>query len=358
MKSARESNVRKVAKETGLKCKAEGTKLQGNQSWRGWHSRTLAGRANHILAARMVQPSHPYYPWSPSADFGPSSTPESVWTNFGHDIITQWPYLVASGNLLSKTAEEAYHLLEEMACNNYQWPSERSIRRRAAEVHEMDQMVALSAHVAALSNQTKNFTTRETSTSQDKELANSIKGQLSGKFPSDTKPNPKDQCNAITLRSGKELEPPKPKENEARADKMKKSEVNGKEVEDEAQKEVSKPHEISFSNNPPLIVPPFPFPQRFQKKKLDAQFSKFLEMFKKLHINILFVDAWEQMPDYAKFMKEVMSKKRCLEEYETVKLTEECSSILQKKEKDPGSFTIACVGIQALRRYYVTWEQV
>ncbi|XP_022893882.1 uncharacterized protein LOC111408347 [Olea europaea var. sylvestris] len=52
------------------------------------------------------------------------------------------------------------------------------------------------------------------------------------------------------------------------------------------------------------------------------------------------------MPNYVKFMKEVMLKKRKLEEYETVKLTEECSAILQKKlpqkRKDPGSFTIPC----------------
>ncbi|XP_073017665.1 uncharacterized protein [Primulina eburnea] len=41
-----------------------------------------------------------------------------------------------------------------------------------------------------------------------------------------------------------------------------------------------------------------------------------------------------------------MSKKRKLQEFETVKLTEECSAILQKKLpkklKDPGSFTISC----------------
>ncbi|PON44674.1 Aspartic peptidase domain containing protein [Trema orientale] len=45
-------------------------------------------------------------------------------------------------------------------------------------------------------------------------------------------------------------------------------------------------------------------------------------------------------------MKDVMSKKRRLEDYETVKLTEECSDILQRKLpqklKDPGSFTIPC----------------
>ena len=52
------------------------------------------------------------------------------------------------------------------------------------------------------------------------------------------------------------------------------------------------------------------------------------------------------MPNYAKFMKEVMAKKMKLEDYETVKLTEECSAILQRKlphkVKDPSSLTIPC----------------
>ena len=45
-------------------------------------------------------------------------------------------------------------------------------------------------------------------------------------------------------------------------------------------------------------------------------------------------------------MKDVMSRKRRLVEFETVNLTEECSAILQKKLpqklKDPGSFNISC----------------
>ncbi|XP_073030643.1 uncharacterized protein [Primulina eburnea] len=52
---------------------------------------------------------------------------------------------------------------------------------------------------------------------------------------------------------------------------------------------------------------------------------------KKIRINIPFADALEQMPNYAKFIKDVMSKKRKLQEFETVKLTEECSAILQRK---------------------------
>ncbi|MCS5023633.1 hypothetical protein L2V44_14170, partial [Staphylococcus aureus] len=51
-------------------------------------------------------------------------------------------------------------------------------------------------------------------------------------------------------------------------------------------------------------------------------------------------------PSYVKFMKEILSNKRKLEEFETVALTEECSAILQKKLppklKDPGNFNIPC----------------
>ena len=52
------------------------------------------------------------------------------------------------------------------------------------------------------------------------------------------------------------------------------------------------------------------------------------------------------MPKYAKFLKDIISKKWKLEEHETVMLTEESSAILQRKLppklKDPGSFTIPC----------------
>ncbi|XP_058005376.1 uncharacterized protein LOC110668858 [Hevea brasiliensis] len=58
------------------------------------------------------------------------------------------------------------------------------------------------------------------------------------------------------------------------------------------------------------------------------------------------VDAISQMPSYAKFLKEILSNKRRLEDYETVALTEECSALLQNKLppklKDPGSFFISC----------------
>ncbi|GAU24617.1 hypothetical protein TSUD_289800 [Trifolium subterraneum] len=61
------------------------------------------------------------------------------------------------------------------------------------------------------------------------------------------------------------------------------------------------------------------------------------------------------MPVYAKFMKELLTKKRKPLDDETVNMTEECSAIIQKKlpqkKKDPGSFTIPCsIGNLHVRR--------
>ena len=69
---------------------------------------------------------------------------------------------------------------------------------------------------------------------------------------------------------------------------------------------------ITFPDNPLLYTPPLLFPQRFRKTKLDELFAQFLNMFKKLEINIPFVDALDQMPNYVKFMKEIISNKRHL----------------------------------------------
>ncbi|XP_016206623.1 uncharacterized protein LOC107646998 [Arachis ipaensis] len=93
-------------------------------------------------------------------------------------------------------------------------------------------------------------------------------------------------------------------------------------------------------------TPPLPYPQRLQKELKDQQFTKFLEVFKKLKINIPLAEALEKMPLYAKFLKELINKKRRWNEKETVILTQECSAVIQEglppKLKDPGSFFLPC----------------
>ena len=106
--------------------------------------------------------------------------------------------------------------------------------------------------------------------------------------------------------------------------------------------EVRKETEKQVRTNEPSI--PITYPQRLKKSKLKKQFTKFLDIFKKLHINIPFLEALENMPSYMKFKKKILSSKKKLEEYGTITLTEECNAILQKKLppklQDPGNFPI------------------
>ena len=91
-------------------------------------------------------------------------------------------------------------------------------------------------------------------------------------------------------------------------------------------------------------TPVVPFPQRLQKSRREEQFFKFLDIFKKIEINIPFAEVISQMPLYAKFLKKILSNKRKLAEEGIVNLTATCSAIIQKKlpakMKDPDIFTI------------------
>lgn len=176
-----------------------------------------------------------------------------------------------------------------------------------------------------------------------------------GQSSSQTTINHKEQCKAIYIRSGTFYKGPK-------------VQLAAVQLEKEAEDEVEQSETIVPPTPPappskpvptPTVSPSvaIPFPQRLLKKKLDDQFSKFLEVFRKVHINIPFIEALQKMPKYAKFLKDVISNKKKFESYEMIHLAENCSALIQRKlppkKKDPGSFTILCAidgkhGITAL----------
>jgi hypothetical protein len=81
--------------------------------------------------------------------------------------------------------------------------------------------------------------------------------------------------------------------------------------------------------------------------KKNAQFPEILEVFKQVQINIPFLDAIQQVPSYAKFLKDLVTIKRKTNVPKKAYLTEQVSSILQCKlpikYKDPGCPTISCM---------------
>ncbi|XP_070036243.1 uncharacterized protein [Nicotiana tomentosiformis] len=144
-----------------------------------------------------------------------------------------------------------------------------------------------------------------------------------GALSSDTEKNP--QVNAITLRNGMELE-------ETPKKKRDKPTPEGELIP----KEIPEPKKYNASLEPVSAArPPPPFPKS------------------QVQLNIPLVDVLREIPKYAKYIKDIVAHKRRLTEFETVALTEECTSRVQnklpQKLKDPGSFTIPQVDLRAPR---------
>lgn len=80
---------------------------------------------------------------------------------------------------------------------------------------------------------------------------------------------------------------------------------------------------------------------------LQTHLKKLMEALKYLELNVPMEEVVGSILSYVSFMKEVLSKKKKLEENEIVALFEVCSTTLQqrksKKLKDPGSFMIPCL---------------
>ncbi|XP_058745944.1 uncharacterized protein LOC131618805 [Vicia villosa] len=165
-----------------------------------------------------------------------------------------------------------------------------------------------------------------------------------GQFPGQTQPNPKGQENSINLRSGTAYEGPR-NPNLSTSEKPKEDGEPKDQVEEpkgpEKPEKQSKP-EVE-NRTPQPYKPPIPFPQRLKNTKTENQFQKFIKVIEKIHVEIPFTEAITQIPSYAKFLKDILSNKRRLDDPKPL----ECHSIsenkLSKKDKDPGSFSIPCV---------------
>ena len=161
--------------------------------------------------------------------------------------------------------------------------------------------------------------------------------QEKGRFPSQTLPNPKgihevgsgmDEVKSIiTLRSGKEVDQPLPKP-----------------VEESRQGEEMQPEHILLEEDTMKYRIPPPFPQALRGKKKATQQAGILEVLRQVKVNIPLLDLINQVPAYAKFLKDLCTIKKGLGIEKKAFLTEHVSAIIQSKYpvkyKDPGSPTI------------------
>ena len=129
------------------------------------------------------------------------------------------------------------------------------------------------------------------------QMDNILTERQQGSLPSNLEKNPRgdgrEHVKVITLRSGRELRPRE----------------EGIEVLEQFSSEDQRPREKPQEEKPVETLDgkketekqavtaepyaPVPYPQRLRQNKLVKQFAKFMEVFKKLNINIPFADASE-----------------------------------------------------------------
>nr|GEW98339.1 reverse transcriptase domain-containing protein [Tanacetum cinerariifolium] len=79
---------------------------------------------------------------------------------------------------------------------------------------------------------------------------------------------------------------------------------------------------------------------------MEAQYGKFLDMIRAVRINVPLIDVFAEMPNYGKFLKELISNKHKMEQISAAFLSDKSSAMIQNKVPpklgDPGSFLIPC----------------
>ena len=93
--------------------------------------------------------------------------------------------------------------------------------------------------------------------------------------------------------------------------------------------------------------PIVPFLNRLANNKTNAQMEKIREMFNQVQINVPLLNAIQQVPSYAKFLKDMCTKKRKTNVLKKFFLASNISELLTGpilvKYKDPGSPAISCI---------------
>ncbi|XP_057723945.1 uncharacterized protein LOC130939894 [Arachis stenosperma] len=160
------------------------------------------------------------------------------------------------------------------------------------------------------------------------QLSKRILEAPSNTLPSNTAVNPKEECKAVSMEA--EAEPkgaPATKEL-----KKNKAQEDTKSIPMHVPLEMKEPEE---QPSPTL-----------QEKPEDEQLAQFLAVLRRLQVNISFTELLEKKPPSMACLKHAISEKTALKGDETMVLTKECITLVQKKlpQKlpDTGSFLILC----------------
>ncbi|GKB99656.1 reverse transcriptase domain-containing protein [Tanacetum coccineum] len=206
-------------------------------------------------------------------------------------------------------------------------------------------------HQASIQNLKSNFD----------RLAEKQSARPSGSLPSNTQPNPKGSSSkpyqppqarnehviSVFTQSGKSYDPPdNPNDKKNNSETPINFDSDNEDEEPTPQPKPNIPKPVKETPTPKPYKPKIPYPQRLRKEKMEAQYGKFLDMIRAVQINIPLVDVLAGMPNYGKFIQELVNNKNKIEQISVAFLSDESFAILPNKVplklRDPGSFLIPC----------------
>ncbi|GJR38791.1 hypothetical protein Tco_1214475 [Tanacetum coccineum] len=164
-------------------------------------------------------------------------------------------------------------------------------------------------------------------------LADKKSGRPSGSLPSNTQPNLKGHINPNDQQTNSETP----------------ISFNSDDEEDEEptpQPKIQNPKPVKETPLPKPYKLKILYPQHLRKEKMEAQYENFLDMIRAVRINVPLIDVLAGMPNYGKFLKELISNKHKIKQISAAFLSDESSAMIQNKVLpelgDPESFLIPC----------------
>ncbi|GKB11621.1 reverse transcriptase domain-containing protein [Tanacetum coccineum] len=156
-----------------------------------------------------------------------------------------------------------------------------------------------------------------------------------------------EHVNVVFTRSGKSYNSPvNPNDKQTNSETPIKFDSDDEDEEPTPQPKTQNPKPVKETPLPKPYKPKIPYPQRLRKEKMEAQYGKFLDVIRAVRINVPLIDVLAGMPNYGKFLKELISNKHKIEQISAAFLSDESSAMIQNKVPpklgDPRSFLIPC----------------
>ncbi|GJY07169.1 hypothetical protein Tco_0374223 [Tanacetum coccineum] len=258
----------------------------------------------------------------------------------GLNEITQEVLNAAAGGIfLYKTPNQAYQLLKDKVLLKLDWAKNQktktSLKKTVAFTDEGSSnsdtdkiMVRMDAMTMKMDAQYKELQSRAkqpTPNLNDDDIPMSCEEEA--KFMQTFSHNK--HVNAVFTRSGKTYNPPEnPNEEQNKTENPINFDSDDEDDEPTPQPKIQTQKPVKETSLPKPYKPKIPYPQRLRKEKMEAQYGKFLDMIRAIRINIPHVDVLAGMPNYGKFLKELISNKHKIEQISAAFLSDESSAMI------------------------------